>query len=74
MTEEERKALVKRYPGLVSNDKEKEEFIKNGTVPENTKSTNGSANTDGSKSSDTGSTTSDGTKTTTNQNSQTEKK
>lgn len=74
MTEEERKAIVKRYPGLVSNDKEKEEFIKNGTVPESTKSTNGSANTDGSKSSDTGSTTSDGTKTTTNQNSQTEKK
>lgn len=74
MTEEERKALVERYPGLVSNDKEKEEFIKNGTVPENTKSTDGSANTDGNKSSDTGSTTSDGTKTTTNQNSQMEKK
>lgn len=69
MTEEERKALVERYPNLVSNDKEKEEFIKNGTVPENTKSTDGSAGTDGSKSSDTGSTTSDGTKTTTNQNS-----
>lgn len=74
MTEEERKALIERYPGLVSNDKEKEEFIKNGTVPENTKSTNDSAGTDGSKSSDTGSTTSDGTKTTTNQNSQSEKK
>ena len=74
MTEEERKALVERYPGLVSNDKEKEEFIKNGTVPENTKSTDGSAGTDGSKSSDTGSTTSDGTKTTTNQNSLSEKK
>lgn len=74
MTEEERKALIERYPGLISNDKEKEEFIKNGTVPENTKSTNDSAGTDGSKSSDTGSTTSDGTKTTTNQNSLSEKK
>lgn len=74
MTEEERKALVERYPNLVSNDKEKEEFIKNGTVPENTKSTNDSAGTDGSKSSDTGSMTSDGAKTTTNQNSLSEKK
>ena len=75
MTEEERKALVEKYPGLVSNDKEKEEFIKNGTVPENTKSTDDSASTDGNKkSSDTGSMTSDGTKTTTNQNSQSEKK
>lgn len=74
MTEEERKALVEKYPGLVSNDKEKEEFIKNGTVPENTKSTDDSASTDGNKSSDTGSTTSDGTKTTTNQNSLSEKK
>lgn len=74
MTEAERKALVERYPGLVSNDKEKEEFIKNGTVPENTKSTDDSASTDGNKSSDTGSTTSDGTKTTTNQNSLSEKK
>lgn len=73
MTEEERKALVERYPGLVSNDKEKEEFIKNGTVPENTKSTDDSASTDGNKSLDTGSTTSDDTKTTTNQNSQSEK-
>lgn len=74
MTEAERKALVERYPGLVSNDKEKEEFIKNGTVPENTKSTDDSASTDGNKSSDTGSTTSDDTKTTTNQNSLSEKK
>lgn len=74
MTEEERKALVERYPVLVSNDKEKEEFIKNGTVPENTKSTDDSASTDGNKSSDTGSTTSDDTKTTTNQNSLSEKK
>lgn len=74
MTEEERKALVERYPNLVSNDKEKEEFIKNGTVPENTKSTNDSAGTDGSKSSDTGSMTSDGAKTTTNQNRLSEKK
>ena len=74
MTEAERKALVERYPSLVSNDKEKEEFIKNGTVPENPKSTDDSASTDGNKSSDTGSTTSDGTKTTTNQNSQSEKK
>lgn len=74
MTEEERKVLVERYPGLVSNDKEKEEFIKNGTVPENTKSADDSADPDGSKSSDTGSTTSDGTKTTTNQNSLSEKK
>lgn len=74
MTEEERKALVERYPGLVSNDKEKEDFIKNGIVPESTKSTDGSANTDGNKSSVTGSTTTDGTKTTANQNSQSEKK
>lgn len=74
MTEEERKALVEKYPGLVSNDKEKEEFIKNGTVPENTKSTDDSASTDGNKSSDTGSMTSNDTKTTTNQNSQSEKK
>lgn len=74
MTEEERKALVERYPGLVSNDKEKEEFIKNGTVPKSAKSTDDSANTDGNKSSDTGSTTSDDTKTTTNQNGQSEKK
>lgn len=74
MTEAERKALVERYPSLVSNDKEKEEFIKNGTVPENPKSTDDSASTDGNKSSDTGSATSDGTKTTTNQNSQSEKK
>lgn len=74
MTEAERKALVERYPGLVSNDKEKEEFIKNGTVPENTKSTDDSASTDGNKSSDTGSMTSDGAKTTTNQNRLSEKK
>ena len=74
MTEEERKALVERYPNLVSNDKEKEEFIKNGTVPENTKSTDDSASTDGNKSSDTGSMTSDGAKTTTNQNRLSEKK
>ena len=74
MTEAERKALVERYPSLVSNDKEKEEFIKNGTVPENPKSTDDSASTDGNKSSDTGSATSDGTKTTTNQNGQSEKK
>lgn len=74
MTEEERKALIEQYPGIVSNDKEKEEFIKNGTVPKNTKSTDGSANTNGNKSSDTGSMTSDGAKTTTNQNSQSEKK
>lgn len=74
MTEEERKALIEQYPGIVSNDKEKEEFIKNGTVPKNTKSTDDSANTNGNKSSDTGSTTSDGAETTTNPNSQSEKK
>lgn len=74
MTEEERKALIEQYPGIVSNDKEKEEFIKNGTVPKNTKSTDGSANTNGNKSSDTGSMTNDDSKTTTNPNSQSEKK
>lgn len=74
MTEDERKALVEQYPGIVSNDKEKEEFIKNGIVPESAKSTDGSANTDENKSSDTGSMTSDGAGTTTNPNSQSEKK